>query len=699
MKLFPFSFFIFILLFLIPTNTIHAQQGQWQWIKGVSHYYTIPGHYGVQGVPDPLNEPPALYEACEWTDLNGNFWIYGGNEVFDLFNDLWKYDPLTNEWTWMSGTATANDPGVYGVQGIPSPLNRPPSMGYAALTWTDSLGDLWIFGGYNSGGTMCDLWRYNIATNIWTWMKGSGLFYDPGVYGIRTIPNAANYPGHRNETNAAWTYNNNLWLFGGDVNGGGDANDLWRYDIGTNTWTWMKGSMISGQIGSQAAIGVEDSTNEPCGRYVTAHWKDINGNFWMFGGQAWDGVQHVLSDLWKYNPSTNNWTYMGGQNLLANFPDSSGTQCLLSNSNWPAPRFENRSVWTDKNGDFWMFGGGDWGDTIPRYTFSDLWKYCVSKNQWVWVNGSHNVNDTVSGQLGIYSPANTPGNRIGAVGFRYNDSLYLFGGYENSSALYADMWKYYIDYTCAPCQALQPDAQFIFTDSIYCEGVCVNFNNQSVNATSYQWYFPGGTPASDTSANPQNICYNIAGSYDVMLIASNSSGIDTIVVNNAVSYTPAINFSPIQQQEDTLISVPGYFSYQWFINGNLINGATDYFYVATQNGDYSVQVTDSNGCSATAFVLNVLTGIKNMYDAGNLLVTDYDDGIRITAEMPKRISCIIMLTDALGQMLFQKSFQLNSGRNEVEIPITLSAGNYFVVVRHDQGVVTKTIFIAGDGEK
>jgi hypothetical protein len=112
-----------------------------------------------------------------------------------------------------------------------------------------------------------------------------------------------------------------------------------------------------------------------------------------------------------------------------------------------------------------------------------------------------------------------------------------------------------------------------------------------------------------------------------------------------------------------------------------------------------VQVTNSNGCSATAFVLNVVTGIENMYDADNLVITDYDDGIRITAEMPKRISCIIMLTDALGQMLFQKSFQLNSGRNEVEIPITVSAGNYFVVVRHDQGVVTKKIFIAGDGEK
>ena len=37
-------------------------------------------------------------------------------------------------------------------------------------------------------------------------------------------------------------------------------------------------------------------------------------------------------------------------------------------------------------------------------------------------------------------------------------------------------------------------------------------------------------------------------------------------------------------------------SYQWFLNGDLIAGATSQSYTPTQNGVYVVKTTDSNGC-------------------------------------------------------------------------------------------------------
>jgi beta-lactamase regulating signal transducer with metallopeptidase domain len=37
-----------------------------------------------------------------------------------LFNDLWKYSPLANQWTWVSGNNTVNVTGVYGTKGVPS---------------------------------------------------------------------------------------------------------------------------------------------------------------------------------------------------------------------------------------------------------------------------------------------------------------------------------------------------------------------------------------------------------------------------------------------------------------------------------------------------------------------------------------------------------------------------------------------------
>ncbi len=35
-------------------------------------------------------------------------------------NDLWKFSPSTNQWTWISGNNTINVPGVYGIQGQPT---------------------------------------------------------------------------------------------------------------------------------------------------------------------------------------------------------------------------------------------------------------------------------------------------------------------------------------------------------------------------------------------------------------------------------------------------------------------------------------------------------------------------------------------------------------------------------------------------
>jgi hypothetical protein len=65
------------------------------------------GNFWDAGVSDPANRPPSVYEPCEWPDHNGNFWMFGG----DTYNCLWKFDPLTDEWTWMHGSSSAGQTG------------------------------------------------------------------------------------------------------------------------------------------------------------------------------------------------------------------------------------------------------------------------------------------------------------------------------------------------------------------------------------------------------------------------------------------------------------------------------------------------------------------------------------------------------------------------------------------------------------
>jgi len=86
-----------------------------------------------------------------------------------------------------------------------------------------------------------------------------------------------------------------------------------------------------------------------------------------------------------------------------------------------------------------------------------------------------------------------------------------------------------------------PVAEFTASNTNICEGDDVTFNDLSTNTpTSWSWSFPGGTPSTSTAQNP-TVAYNTAGTYTVVLTATNAGGNDTetktgyVVVNDCSS--------------------------------------------------------------------------------------------------------------------------------------------------------------------
>ncbi len=356
--------------------------GQWTWVGGSSQTEQ-PGIYGTKGVAASSNVPGGRYLAVSWTDAQGNFWLFGGLGIDSAgtrgdLNDLWRYS--SGQWTWMSGsnlaeqagTAGANWPGVYGVQGVAASDNVPAAR-VQASSWSDSSGDLWLFGGEGndstaSFGELNDLWKY--SGGEWTWMAGSNLANQSGTYGTQGTAAPGNTPGSRFGA-VTWTDSTgNLWLFGGygagSIGNGGELNDLWRYSAGQ--WTWMGGSNQDDELGTYGTQGVAAPGNMPGARDSAVSWIDAAGNFWLFGGSApWD-----YNDLWKY--SGGQWTWVSGSNL-AGQTGSYGTQGTPAPNNVPGCR--NGAVsWTDTFGNLWLFGGDD-PITIGcgGGKFNDLWEY------------------------------------------------------------------------------------------------------------------------------------------------------------------------------------------------------------------------------------------------------------------------------------------------------------------------------------
>ncbi len=126
--------------------------------------------------------PAARAHASAWADANGDLWLFGGqarntNGTAYVLNDLWKFSISTGQWIRVGGSARKNMPGVYGLAGVPAADNIPSGRSNA-VSWVDSAGTLWLFGGYGVDmtgalGTLDDLWQFTPSTGLWTWASGS----------------------------------------------------------------------------------------------------------------------------------------------------------------------------------------------------------------------------------------------------------------------------------------------------------------------------------------------------------------------------------------------------------------------------------------------------------------------------------------------------------------------------------------------
>jgi hypothetical protein len=151
----------------------------------------------------------------------------------------------------------------------------------ASVSWTDASGNFWLFGGYNlsTGGepnAFNDLWKFSAGQ--WTWVSGSNLINQTGIYGTQGTAAASNAPGAR-WSSAAWIdAAGRLWLFGGqgyDATGNGSLADLWQFSGGQ--WTWVKGPNAVSQTGVYGLQTSSDGTvwphvtNYPGSRYGSGY--------------------------------------------------------------------------------------------------------------------------------------------------------------------------------------------------------------------------------------------------------------------------------------------------------------------------------------------------------------------------------------------------------------------------------------------
>lgn len=271
-------------------------------------------------------------------------------------------------------------------------------------------------------------------------------------------------------------------------------------------------------------------------------------------------------------------------------------------------------------------------------TYNDL--SSNSPNSWNWTfpggtpSTSTNQNPTVSySSPGTYPVLLTVGNGVGNNSTTQNDYITVEGIV----------------------------AQFAQDMQSICPGLTVNFTNgSSCSPATIKWSFPGGIPSTSSDPNP-SVTYSTPGYYDVILIAGNTFGYDTLKQNLAVQvYSPvALNAVTVSDTDNNgvgsaTVNVSGGITPYTFL-WNDAQHQTTQTATGLSSGTYTISVSDGHGCSSitSVHVQNVV--VNGWIDLAKSYVEVFPNplsGNTIRIHVSEEwIGAKVELSDALGRIV------------------------------------------------
>jgi len=179
-------------------------------------------------------------------------------------------------------------------------------------------------------------------------------------------------------------------------------------------------------------------------------------------------------------------------------------------------------------------------------------------------------------------------------------------------------------------------------------------------------------------------------------------GIDANGCSNTASVTVTVNAYPampsISQLGNVLTSTPAT-TYQWYLNGAAISGATSQDYTITQSGVYTVVIANTSGCEIESEPYTVIfTDIANPSMEHNVVVypNPYNDYTTIKMEIAAASKVKMEVYNVLGETIVtlvdkelqQGQYQFNFGAQQ----LGHSSGVYFIkIILNDKVNVVRVV--------
>jgi hypothetical protein len=191
---------------------------------------------------------------------------------------------------------------------------------------------------------------------------------------------------------------------------------------------------------------------------------------------------------------------------------------------------------------------------------------------------------------------------------------------------------------------------------------------------TYEW---------STGATSQTITVFTAGTFTVAITTALGCSDTSLAASTTVLPLPLV---PTITQNVAVLTSSSATGNQWYLNGNIIPGATGQNYTTTQNGNYTVVVTDVNGCSSTSAIYVFLstgdgTLLWNAISA-SVFPNPFNETGTLVIRTPGVIgSAAVEVYNLPGQMLMKEEVELNNGDTLLTLNSSIfSAGTYLYAV-------------------
>jgi len=313
---------------------------------------------------DGINSSPSArgYHQMAYDSESGLVILYGGQTGYWLDpafqnHETWSFNPKSKKWKQM---APNTSPGGFGggdmaydsesdriiLSVVSDNLSTLQTWAYDTNhdSWTqmedgpknmvgqrivyDSESDrIIMFGGFEFTKYLLvnETWVYDFNTDTWTNMEP------------RYHPQARNYHDIAYDSKA-----DKVVLWGGDLNGQANKNEVWTYDYNTNTWE---------ELSSKYANAPELRD------YMNLEYDEKADKFILYGGYSYGD-----NETWTYDLNTNTWQQMQPENN-------------------PGVISRYTMVYIDDTNETILFGGQD-GALNFQYV-GDTWSYKLKDDKWI----------------------------------------------------------------------------------------------------------------------------------------------------------------------------------------------------------------------------------------------------------------------------------------------------------------------------